>query len=70
MSGNPRFHDNSIVWVARLLRKDDHDELTSIKVLASNKHEAMDKATQEMREFYPDYWHYAYVWVEEDHRRP
>lgn len=65
MPGNPRFADNSKLWVGRLLRKDDHDELDSILVAARDKYEAIEKANHEFRERYTNYFHYAYVWVEE-----
>jgi hypothetical protein len=53
------------LWVATLIRKDNQDQLDSILVSADKKYEAIEKANHEFRERDPNYWHYAYVWVEE-----
>lgn len=51
------------LWVATLLRKDNHDQLDSIYVEAANKHHALEKSREIYAERYKEFWHYSYVWV-------
>lgn len=53
------------IWIARLLRKDNHDELDSVLVSATDKFDAIAKANHEFRARDANTWHYGYVWVEE-----
>jgi hypothetical protein len=52
------------LYTAKLLRKDNHDELDSILVTGVNKHHAIERAREEFAARAKDFWHYAYVWVE------
>lgn len=53
------------LWVATLIRKDNGDQVYSIMVSSDDKYDAITKANHEFAQFYPNYFQYAYVWVEE-----